>query len=140
MNAERQTPARASLHLAAHALAAARSSMKEPGSLNHYVSYLLQQAAEQLARAVRADRGLLSTNKHDFSHLIDGIGTKIAPLPDNDPWRDRLKVHEHLFRFATAYRYPSQTGTIPQGLDRTEAEEAVSLLEKHLALASQELR
>ena len=75
----------------------------------------LQQAAEKLVRAVRLHRGLVNTKDHDLSLLIDGHRgdpTRLPlPLPADDVWRPRLVELEWLSAYATAYRYPTSSGS-----------------------------
>jgi hypothetical protein len=66
----------------------------------------LQQAAEKILSAVRLHRGLLNTKDHDLVILIDGRPEgEPRPLPDGDPWRDRLRPLESLSAYATTFRY-----------------------------------
>lgn len=66
----------------------------------------LHQAAEKILGAVRLHRGLLNTKDHDLVILIDGRpGGEPRPLPDGDPWRDRLRPLEPLSAYATSFRY-----------------------------------
>lgn len=63
-------------------------------------------AAEKILSAMRLHRGLLNTKDHDLVILIDGRPDgEPRPLPDGDPWRDRLRPLESLSAYATTFRY-----------------------------------
>src|SRR6478752_7103479 len=101
----RKRPIRKRLDAAALDLNAASRLLEEPPNVlaaNH-----LQQAAEKILGAVRLDRGLVNTKDHDLAMLIDGRsgGGEPFPLPDGDPWRERLAGYEKLSLYATAFRY-----------------------------------
>ncbi|CAN5917166.1 hypothetical protein BH11MYX2_BH11MYX2_38380 [soil metagenome] len=82
-------------------LDAARRLIVDPP--NRFAAFHLEQAAEKLVKAVRLGRGLRVTSDHNIEALVD-------ELPADDPWRSKLRILEPLSAFATAYRYPSQTG------------------------------
>jgi hypothetical protein len=92
------------LEAAALDVDAARRLLIDPPNVlaaNH-----LQQAAEKILSAVRLQRGLLNTKDHDLVILIDGRpGGEPRPLPDGDPWRERLRPLEPLSAYATTFRY-----------------------------------
>lgn len=75
---------------------------------NRFAAFHLEQAAEKLVKAVRLGRGLRVTADHNIEALID-------ELPDDDPWRTKLRVVEPLAAYATTYRYPSPTGKRKSG-------------------------
>lgn len=109
---------------------------------NRFAVFHLEQAAEKLIRAVRIHRKLVVTNTHDIVLLIDGAGDPTKeprPLPDGDPWRARMKEHEWLSKFATAFRYPTSSGRRDQGPTDEELRDAKQKLVQHLALARAEL-
>lgn len=68
-------------------LDAARRLVADPP--NRLAAFHLQQAGEKLVKAVRLSRGLRVTADHDLEALID-------ELPDEDPWRAKLRVLEPL--------------------------------------------
>ena len=70
---------------------------------NRLAAFHLQQAAEKLVKAIRLGRGLRVTADHDIALLAE-------ELPQDDPWRTKLRVLEPLSSYATAYRYPSPMG------------------------------
>jgi hypothetical protein len=82
---------------------------------NRLAVFHLQQAAEKLVRAVRLHRGLVNTKDHDLALLVDGQRadpTRLPlPLPPDDVWRPRLVELEWLSSYATAYRYPTSSGS-----------------------------
>jgi len=109
---------------------------------SRFAAYHLEQAAEKLIRAVRIHRGLVVTNSHDIVLLIDGHpdpSKEPRPLPDGDPWRARMREHDWLSKFATAYRYPTSTGRRDRGPTEDELRVAKQKLAEHLALAHAEL-
>jgi HEPN domain-containing protein len=110
---------------------------------NRLAAFHLEQAAEKLIRAIRIHRGLLVTNTHDLILLIDGHpgdpSREPRPLPDGDPWRDRMLEHEWLSKFATAFRYPTSSGRRDRGPKDDELRRSREKLAEHLALARREL-
>jgi len=110
---------------------------------SRFAAFHLEQAAEKLIRAVRIHRKLVVTNTHDIVLLIDGHpddpSREPRPLPDGDPWRARMREHEWLSKFATAFRYPTSTGRRDQGPTDDELRKAKQKLAEHLALARKEL-
>lgn len=110
---------------------------------SRFAVFHLEQAAEKLIRAVRLHRKLTVTNTHDIVLLVDGHPgdptREPRPLPDGDPWRARMREHEWLSKFATAYRYPTGGGRRDQGPSDNELREAKRKLLEHLALARNEL-
>lgn len=104
VDAKRKKPIAKLLQAANHDLDAARRLLVDPPNLlaaNH-----LQQAAEKIISAVRLHRGLLNTKDHDLVILIDGRpGGEPRPLPEGDPWRNKLKPLEPLSAYATTFRY-----------------------------------
>ena len=103
-DARRKKPIARLLQAASLDLDAARRLLVDPPNVlaaNH-----LQQAAEKIISAVRLHRGLLNTKDHDLVILIDGRpGGEPRPLPEGDPWRDRLRPLEPLSAYATTFRY-----------------------------------
>ena len=110
---------------------------------SRFAAFHLEQAAEKLIRAVRIQRKLVVTNTHDIVLLVDGHpgdpSREPRPLPDGDPWRARMREHEWLSKFATAFRYPTGTGRRDQGPTDGELKAAKQKLVEHLALARKEL-
>ncbi len=103
-DAKRNKPIAKLLTAAGLDLDAARRLLTEPP--NALAANHLQQAAEKIISAVRLHRGLLNTKDHDLVILIDGrpVGDP-RPLPEGDPWRDRLRPLEPLSAYATTFRY-----------------------------------
>lgn len=97
-------------------LAAARLMM--PG-LPRVAAYHLQQAAEKLAKAILSAEGIHAGAGHH-------IGQLAALLPDGHEWRADLMDLDRLSQFATAFRYPSETG-------RVRAAPAREVLERYAA-------
>jgi HEPN domain-containing protein len=110
---------------------------------NRLAAFHLEQAAEKLIRAVRIHRQLQVTNTHDLILLIDGHpgdpSREPRPLPDGDPWRERMLEHEWLSKFATSFRYPTSSGRRDRGPTDDELRRAKAKLAEHLALARREL-
>ncbi len=72
---------------------------------NRNASYLSEQAAEKLIRAVLTSEGIQAGNRHELSDMVDQI-------PDQNPVKLALRAIEHLSAYATAYRYPSPRGRV----------------------------
>lgn len=110
---------------------------------SRFAAFHLEQAAEKLIRAVRIHRKLVVTNTHDIVLLVDGHpgdpSKEPRPLPDGDPWRTRMREHEWLSKFATAFRYPTGTGRRDSGPADGDLKKARQTLVEHLALARKEL-
>jgi HEPN domain-containing protein len=90
---------------------AARRLVADPP--NRFAAFHLQQASEKLVKAVRLSRGLRVTADHDLESLV-------AELPQDDPWRAKLRVLEPLSAYATTYRYPSPMGKRKGGPNNDE--------------------
>lgn len=97
-------------------LAAARAMM---AGLPRVAAYHLQQAAEKLAKAILSAEGIHPGAGHN-------IGQVAALLPDGHEWRADLVGLDYLSQFATAFRYPSETG-------RVRAAPAREVLERYAA-------
>ncbi|TMQ19626.1 MAG: HEPN domain-containing protein [Deltaproteobacteria bacterium] len=110
---------------------------------SRFAAFHLEQAAEKLIRAVRIHRKLVVTSTHDIVLLVDGHpGDPLKeprPLPAGDPWRARMREHEWLSKFATAFRYPTSAGRRDQGPIDDELKKAKQKLVEHLTLARKEL-
>ena len=110
---------------------------------SRFAAFHLEQAAEKLIRAVRIHRKLVVTSTHDIVLLVDGHpGDPLKeprPLPAGDPWRARMREHEWLSKFATAFRYPTSAGRRDQGPIDDELKKAKQKLVEHLMLARKEL-
>jgi HEPN domain-containing protein len=72
---------------------------------NRYAAYHCQQAAEKLIKAVLLHRGIESGTEHRLDVLVDA-------LPDEDPWKPRLRPLDAYLPYATTYRYPTPGGRI----------------------------
>lgn len=92
------------LRVAAEDLAGARILAS---SGNRNASYLCEQAAEKIIRAVLTSEGLRGGIKHHLDEMVDQI-------PDPNPIKPALRAIEHLSAYATAYRYPTASGRIVQ--------------------------
>ncbi len=75
---------------------------------NRLAAFHLQQAAEKLVKAVRLARGLQATKEHRLEILLND-------LPEDDRWRVEFESFVSLGAYATAYRYPTPTGTRKPG-------------------------
>ena len=110
---------------------------------SRFSAFHLEQAAEKLIRAVRIQRKLVNTSTHDIVLLVDGHpgdpSKEPRPLPDGDPWRARMREHEWLSKFATAFRYPTSTGRRDEGPSDDELKDAKRKLAADLAIARSEL-
>jgi len=78
---------------------------------NRLAAFHVQQAAEKLVKALRAQHGLPLTASHDIEELIEGNpDKKLAPIPRGAPARPELLALSRLTEYATAYRYPTPSG------------------------------
>jgi HEPN domain-containing protein len=110
------------------------------GSGNRLAIFHVQQAAEKLTRAVRAHRDLVSTKSHFIEELIDGNagGGIPKPLPDGDPWREKLRPLIPLSNYATTFRYPSDGGKRKPGPPAEELNSSIKRIRELLAEAKEE--
>lgn len=65
---------------------------------NRNASYLLEQAAEKIIRAVLTSENVHAGVKHDLTQMV-------ASLRDGHPLKPQLELVTSLERFATSYRY-----------------------------------
>ena len=90
------------LDLAAQDVDAARTLA---ATRNRYAAYHCQQAAEKLIKAVLLHRGIESGTEHRLDVLVD-------KLPDDDPWKPKLRPLDVYSPYATTFRYPTPGGRI----------------------------
>jgi HEPN domain-containing protein len=70
-------------------------------------AYLCEQAAEKIIRAV-----LTSENKNaGIGHQLDAM---VGLVSESNPLKPALRRIEELAAYATAYRYPTSAGRIPE--------------------------
>lgn len=74
-------------------------------SANRYAAYHCQQAVEKLAKAVLLSLSIESGTEHRIDVLVGRI-------PDDNPWKLRLRPLDVYSPYATAYRYPTPGGRI----------------------------
>jgi len=99
---------------------------------NRLAAYHLQQAAEELVKAI-----LVYRNIHPgVEHRIDVL---VRMLDASDPWQVLLDPLDRLSPYATTYRYPSPTGRLKAGPDSANVAIDLEEIEKLLVRARQEL-
>ena len=74
---------------------------------NRNAVYLCEQAAEKVIRAVLTSEGKHAGIKHRLNEMVDLV-------PDVNPLKSILREIEELAAYATAYRYPTSSGRIPE--------------------------
>jgi HEPN domain-containing protein len=75
---------------------------------NRNAAYLCEQAAEKIIRAVLTSEGQHAGIRHQLDEMVNVI-------PDENPLKPALREIEQLAAYATAYRYPTPVGRIPDG-------------------------
>ena len=75
---------------------------------NRNAAYLCEQAAEKIIRAVLTAEGKHAGVRHQLDEMVNVI-------PDENPLKPALREIEELAAYATAYRYPTPVGRIPDG-------------------------
>jgi HEPN domain-containing protein len=73
---------------------------------NRNAVYLCEQAAEKVIRAILTAEGKHAGIKHRLDEMVDLV-------PDENPLKPALREIEELAAYATAYRYPTSSGRIP---------------------------
>jgi HEPN domain-containing protein len=73
---------------------------------NRNAIYLCAQAAEKVIRAVLTSEGKHAGIKHRLDEMVDLV-------PDENPLKPALREIEGLAAYATAYRYTTSSGRIP---------------------------
>jgi len=84
-----------------------------------HAAFNIEQAAEKLLKAV------LSTEKIPFN-AGHQLGALAALLPTDHPWRADLATFDEFTSYATALRYPTGGGRMPQEPDEGELREDLS--------------
>ena len=80
---------------------------------NRNAAYLCEQAAEKIIRAVLTSEGKHGGVRHQLDDMVDLV-------PDANPLKPALRAIEQLAAYATAYRYPTPVGRIPDAPLGTE--------------------
>lgn len=73
---------------------------------NRNAVYLCEQAAEKVIRAVLTSEGKHAGVRHQLDAMVDLV-------PDENPLKPALREIDELAAYATAYRYPTPAGRIP---------------------------
>ncbi|HEY3452035.1 MAG TPA: HEPN domain-containing protein [Myxococcales bacterium] len=95
---------------------------------NRNAVYLCGQAAEKVLRAV-----LTSESKHGgITHRLNEM---VDLVPDENPLKPALRGIEELSAYATAYRYPTPAGRIPEAPTDEELSMFFAKVEAALDLA-----
>jgi HEPN domain-containing protein len=87
---------------------------------NRNAAYLCEQAAEKVIRAVLTAEGKHAGIKHQLDAMVDQVA-------DVNPLKPALREIEELTVYATAYRYPTPAGRIP---DAPHGDELAALVQK----------
>jgi HEPN domain-containing protein len=87
---------------------------------NRNSAYLCERAAEKIIRAVLTSEGKHAGIKHQLDAMVDLV-------PDENPLKPALRDMSELAAYATAYRYPTPAGRIP---DAPPSAKLAKLLEK----------
>jgi len=89
---------------------------------NRYAAYHCQQATEKLIKAVLLHRSIESGTEHRLDVLVD-------KLPDDDPWKAKLRPLDVYSPYATTFRYPTPGGRIPAAPEPTQVAADASTIE-----------
>ncbi|HVV88809.1 MAG TPA: HEPN domain-containing protein [Kofleriaceae bacterium] len=73
---------------------------------NRNAIYLCEQAAEKVIRAVLTSERIHAGVRHRLDEMV-------SLVPDENPLKPELRELQHLAIYATAYRYTTPTGRIP---------------------------
>jgi HEPN domain-containing protein len=87
---------------------------------NRNAAYLCEQAAEKVIRAVLTSEGQHAGVRHQLDEMVNLV-------PDENPLKPALREIEQLAAYATAYRYPTPVGRIP---DAPPGGELAALIKK----------
>ena len=79
-----------------------------------HAAFNIEQAAEKLLKAV------LRTEEISFSSNHHQLGALAALLPESHIWRADLATFDGFTCYATAVRYPTGSGRMPEEPDATE--------------------
>lgn len=93
---------------------------------------LCQQAAEKLIKAVLLDRGIETGAEHHLDVLV-------GRLPDDHPWKARLRSLDKYTAYATAYRYPGSGGRVPAAPDAKQVATDAASIAQWIAEAKGEI-
>ena len=99
---------------------------------NRLAAYHVQQAVEKLTRAILVQRGVEVGPQHNVAVLLD-------KLPAESAWRVRLEKLARYSAFATAFRYPTSGGRLPDAPPKDTLLVDLQTLRDHVRLARDEL-
>jgi len=78
---------------------------------NRLGAFHVQQAAEKLIKAVRAQHELTLGSSHELDDLVEGSKHRgIEAIPEGAAFRDELAGLSSLTQYATTFRYPTASG------------------------------
>lgn len=100
---------------------------------NRNAVYLCEQAAEKIIRAVLTSEGKHGGIKHRLDEMVDLV-------PDENPLKPALRDIEELAAYATAYRYPTTSGRIPDAPSGSEIDSLIKKVEAALGEAVSRFR
>jgi HEPN domain-containing protein len=92
---------------------------------NRNAIYLCEQAAEKLIRAVLTSEKVHAGVRHQLDEMV-GL------VPDDNPVKPQLRELQHLSAYATAYRYTTPTGRIPDDPPIQTVDATIELIETAL--------
>jgi HEPN domain-containing protein len=92
---------------------------------NRNAIYLCEQAAEKLIRAVLTSEKIHAGVRHQLDEMVNLI-------PEDNPVKPRLRELQHLSVYATAYRYTTPTGRIPDHPPKQTVETTAKLIDAAL--------
>ncbi len=84
-----------------------------------HAAFHIEQAAEKLLKAVLSTEGIVFNAGHQ-------LGALAALLPLNHIWRGDLATFDDFTSYATAVRYPTGGGRMPQDPDAAEVQEGLN--------------
>jgi HEPN domain-containing protein len=99
---------------------------------NRLAAYHVQQAVEKLARALLLQLGVEVGPQHNVAVLLD-------QLPAESEWRVRLEKLARYSAFATAFRYPTSGGRLPDAPTKDTLLVDLQTLREDVRLARGEL-
>ena len=99
---------------------------------NRLAAYHVQQAVEKLARALVVHSGVEVGPQHNVAVILD-------KLPADSPWHAKLEKLARYSAFATAFRYPTSGGRLPESPPKETLLTDLKALREHVRVARDEL-
>ncbi|MEO5338520.1 MAG: HEPN domain-containing protein [Magnetospirillum sp. WYHS-4] len=101
-------------------------------ALNRNAAYHCQQAIEKVMRAVLLHRGIEAGLEHRLDVLL-------GKIPDDNPWKTMLKPFDVYTPYATAFRYPTPGGRIPNPPSSEKTNADAKMIQEIIGVARLEL-